>query len=240
MELFAKLFSSLLAFVYHCFDRIVIHGYLSGLSRPEQVVYFFRNVTGVPVVDKGALSKRTGEYRGWVEAFAWNHKIPMEWAQKVSVKKITSGPGCAAWSGPASTGCISSFKAWNRGRRSAVLTPMETSHDRCIDYIEFPCTDTSRVKAFYGEVLGWKFKDWGPGYTSFHDGRIAGGFTTDAQVSAAGPLVVLYAADLEGIRSKVLSAGGKVVRETFDFPGGRRFHFADPEGNILAVWSDPL
>ena len=82
MELFAKLFSSLLVFVYHCFDRIVIHGYLSGLSRPEQVVYFFRDVTGVPVVDKAVLSKRTGEYRGWVEAFARNHNIPVEWAQK--------------------------------------------------------------------------------------------------------------------------------------------------------------
>jgi hypothetical protein len=82
MELFAKLFSSLLVFVYHCFDRIVIHGYLSGLSRPEQVVYFFRDVIGVSVVDKAALSKRTGEYRNWVEAFARNHKIPMEWAQK--------------------------------------------------------------------------------------------------------------------------------------------------------------
>jgi hypothetical protein len=82
MELFAKLFSSLLVFVYHCFDRIVIHGYLSGLSRPEQVVYFFRDVNGIPVVDKAALSKRTGEYRGWVEAFARNHHTPMEWAQK--------------------------------------------------------------------------------------------------------------------------------------------------------------
>ncbi len=82
MELFAKLFSSLLVFVYHCFDRIVIHGYLSGLSRPEQVVYFFHDVIGVPVVDKAVLSKRTGEYRGWVEAFARNHKIPVEWAQK--------------------------------------------------------------------------------------------------------------------------------------------------------------
>jgi hypothetical protein len=82
MELFAKLYSSLLVFVYHCFDRIVIHGYLSGLSRPEQVVYFFRDVIGVPVVDKAVLSKRTGEYRGWVEAFARNHNIPVEWAQK--------------------------------------------------------------------------------------------------------------------------------------------------------------
>jgi hypothetical protein len=82
MELFAKLFHSLLVFVYHCFDRIVIHGYLSGLSRPEQVVYFFRDVVGVPIVDKTVLSQRTGDYRQWVEAFARNHRIPIEWAQK--------------------------------------------------------------------------------------------------------------------------------------------------------------
>ena len=82
MELFAKLFDSLLVFVYHCFDRIVIHGYLSGLSRPEQVVYFFRDVVGVPIVDKTVLSQRTGDYRQWVEAFARNHRIPIEWAQK--------------------------------------------------------------------------------------------------------------------------------------------------------------
>jgi len=78
MELLAKLFSSLLVFVYHCFDRIVINGYLSGLSRPDQVVYFFRNVIGVPVVDQEALSKRTNEYRNWVESFARNHNTPME------------------------------------------------------------------------------------------------------------------------------------------------------------------
>jgi hypothetical protein len=82
MELFAKLFDSLLVFGYHCFDRIVIHGYLSGLSRPEQVVYFFRDVVGVAVVDKTVLSQRTGDYRQWVEAFARNHQIPIEWAQK--------------------------------------------------------------------------------------------------------------------------------------------------------------
>ena len=82
MELFAKLFGSLLVFVYHCFDRIVIHGYLSGLSRPEQVVYFFRNVVGVPVVDKEALSQRTNHYQKWVEAFARNHETPIEWAEK--------------------------------------------------------------------------------------------------------------------------------------------------------------
>jgi hypothetical protein len=82
MELFNKLFGGLLVFVYHCFDRIVIHGYLSALTRPEQVVYFFRDVVGVKVVDKEVLSRRTGEYRDWVEAFARNHELPVEWAEK--------------------------------------------------------------------------------------------------------------------------------------------------------------
>ena len=70
MELFNKLFGNLLAFVYHCFDRIVIHGYLSALSRPEQVVHFFRQVLGIPVVSKEILSQRTADYQNWVEAFA--------------------------------------------------------------------------------------------------------------------------------------------------------------------------
>src|ERR1700738_323509 len=82
MELFTKLFSDLLVFVYHCFDRIVIHGYLSGLSRPEQVVFFFRQVVGAPVVSKELLSQRTTDYQNWVEAFARNHDIPIQWAEK--------------------------------------------------------------------------------------------------------------------------------------------------------------
>src|SRR5215469_7270952 len=82
MDLFTKLFSNLLVFVYHCFDRIVIHGYLSGLSRPEQVVYFFRHVVGAAVVSKELLSQRTTDYQNWVEAFARNHDIPIQWAEK--------------------------------------------------------------------------------------------------------------------------------------------------------------
>src|SRR3990172_3782313 len=82
MELFGRLFSGMLVFVYHCFDRIVIHGYLSGLSRTEQVVYFFGQVVGVAEVDKEVLSRRTEDYRNWVEAYARNHKIPIEWAEK--------------------------------------------------------------------------------------------------------------------------------------------------------------
>src|ERR1700692_4131163 len=82
MELFTTLFSDLLVFVYHCFDRIVIHGYLSGLSRPEQVVHFFRQVVGAPVVSKELLSQRASDYQTWVEAFARNHKLPIQWAEK--------------------------------------------------------------------------------------------------------------------------------------------------------------
>ena len=78
MEVFARLFGSLLLFVYHCFDRVVIHGYLSGLSRPGQVVHFFHDVVGEPVIDKTVLARRTNEYRDWVEAFARNHDVPIE------------------------------------------------------------------------------------------------------------------------------------------------------------------
>jgi hypothetical protein len=82
MELFTELFGNLLAFVYHCFDRIVIHGHLSALSRPEQVVYFFWQVLGVPVVSQEILSQRTADYQNWLEAFARNHHTPIVWAER--------------------------------------------------------------------------------------------------------------------------------------------------------------
>jgi hypothetical protein len=82
MDVFTRLFGDLLVFVYHCFDRIVIHGYLRNLSRPEQVVHFFRDIVGVPTVNKEVLSQRTADYQHWVEAFARNHGLPIEWAEK--------------------------------------------------------------------------------------------------------------------------------------------------------------
>jgi len=82
MDAFTKLFGNLLVFVYHCFDRIVINGYLEHLSRPELIVHFFRGVLGIRAITKEALSKRTHEYKQWVEAYARNHKIPMQWAEK--------------------------------------------------------------------------------------------------------------------------------------------------------------
>src|SRR3979409_2810637 len=123
MELFTQLFGDLVAFVYHCFDRIVIYGYLSGLSRPEQVVHFFRQVVGVPVVDKEVLSRRTADYQNWVEAFARNHRLPIEWAEKGCARKTMSCPGNAAWPGTTPTACTSSSTAWSRGRAFASQPP---------------------------------------------------------------------------------------------------------------------
>lgn len=107
-----------------------------------------------------------------------------------------------------------------------------------MDYIEFPCADIEKTKTFYGAVLGWEFEDFGPEYSSFFDGRLAGGFNKQAPVQRGGVLVVLYATSLKEIESKVVAAGGKIVKPVFDFPGGSRFHFTDPNGNELAVWSE--
>jgi hypothetical protein len=82
MEDFVRLFGGLLAFVYHCFDRIVILGHLPLLTRPENIVHFFRDVQGVGAISKEVLRQRTTEYQQWVEAFARNHQIPVEWAEK--------------------------------------------------------------------------------------------------------------------------------------------------------------
>ncbi len=113
-----------------------------------------------------------------------------------------------------------------------------TESEHRIDYVEFPATDLEATKRFFRTVFGWTFQDWGPSYAAFDDGRMAGGFRAAEAVAPGGPLVILYAADLEATRDAVSEAGGTVVEDIFAFPGGRRFHFADPNGNVLAVWSD--
>lgn len=113
------------------------------------------------------------------------------------------------------------------------------SADRKIDYIEFNVADIAKSKAFYGGAFGWTFTDYGPEYCEFQDGRLTGGFTTLAPVSAkGGPLVILFADDLEDALSRVEQAGGTIEKPIFSFPGGRRFQFADLDGYELAVWSD--
>jgi uncharacterized protein len=111
-------------------------------------------------------------------------------------------------------------------------------HDRRIDYIEFSVKSVPDAKRFYGSAFGWSFEDYGPDYASFSDGRLNGGFQTATEVRPGGPLVVIYASDLEAMERRVAQAGGAIVRSIFSFPGGRRFHFVDPSGNELSVWSD--
>lgn len=114
----------------------------------------------------------------------------------------------------------------------------QEDQDRRIDYLEFPVLDVEEAKLFYATVFGWAFTDYGPDYTSFTDGRLSGGFSKAETVTPGGALVVLYALDLARIQAAVVAHGGTIVKETFEFPGGRRFHFRDPSGHELAVWSD--
>ena len=114
----------------------------------------------------------------------------------------------------------------------------QADQDRRVDYIEFGTTDIEATKSFYAGVFGWEFIDYGPTYSSFMDGRLAGGFDATAEISTGSPLVVVYAIDLEAIQASVMEHGGRIVKEIFEFPGGRRFHFQDPSGNVLAVWAD--
>jgi predicted enzyme related to lactoylglutathione lyase len=109
-----------------------------------------------------------------------------------------------------------------------------------LDYIEFPATGGTldSVKSFYSAAFGWSFTDYGPSYSAFAEG-LDGGFHTDAVEGSAKPLPVLYAADLEATLANVEASGGNIVKPIFSFPGGRRFHFLDPAGNELAVWSEP-
>lgn len=113
--------------------------------------------------------------------------------------------------------------------------------DQKINYLELPARDLDAIQKFYEGAFGWTFTDYGPDYRAFNDGFIDGGFRkADAASSTTNgaALIILYAADLERTRDRVLRSGGTLVQEIFSFPGGRRFHFADPNGNELAVWSE--
>jgi predicted enzyme related to lactoylglutathione lyase len=112
---------------------------------------------------------------------------------------------------------------------------MQSNH---ITYIEFKANDLEATRQFYMACFNWKFMNYGPTYTSFSESGVAGGFEQTNEEIKNGALIVLYHKNLEGIQRKVDEAGGKITREIFLFPGGRRFHFLDPSGNELAVWSE--
>ena len=108
--------------------------------------------------------------------------------------------------------------------------------DGKLDYIELPGGELAASKVFYATAFGWRFQDYGPEYAAFDEG-IDGGL--DGQADAVRqPLPILYATDLEAMLARVEAAGGVILKPIFAFPGGRRFHFRDPAGNELAVWSE--
>ncbi|PRQ03489.1 27 kDa antigen Cfp30B [Enhygromyxa salina] len=119
---------------------------------------------------------------------------------------------------------------------------MHTHH--AIDYIELQATDLAEAKRFYAAAFGWTFNDYGPGYAGIQGpgggtGREVGGLAQREEVTSGGPLVVLFSDDLDASVAAVERAGGRIVEPPFDFPGGRRFHFSDPSGNVLGVWAAP-
>lgn len=112
---------------------------------------------------------------------------------------------------------------------------MKNTH---INYIEFKANDLQKIKDFYSATFGWSFTDYGPTYVAFSDSGLDGGFEKTEEKVINGALIVLYHENLEQIKDKVGQAGGTIVKDIFSFPGGRRFHFTDPSGNELAIWSD--
>ncbi|WP_019904890.1 VOC family protein [Methylobacterium sp. 77] len=109
--------------------------------------------------------------------------------------------------------------------------------DGKLDYLELPGGAIEAVKTFYGAAFGWTFTDYGPRYAAFDEG-LEGGFDADEAKATRAPLPVLYAHDLEAMLARVESAGGTILAPIYAFPGGRRFHFRDPAGTELAVWSE--
>jgi uncharacterized protein len=104
-----------------------------------------------------------------------------------------------------------------------------------VDYIELSAQQGPRARAFYEQAFGWTFQAWGPDYLAFDDGRESGGVRIEAEPRP--PLVILLTDDLDAARAGVEKAGGQVLGPDHVFPGGRRFHFRDPEGNEIAVWT---
>lgn len=110
-----------------------------------------------------------------------------------------------------------------------------------INYVEIPSKDLEVTKAFFASAFGWSFVDYGPEYVAIENAGLDGGFYKSDKISSpesGSVLVVLYSSEIETTAGRVTSSGGKVTQDIFDFPGGRRFHFVDPNGNEYAVWSE--
>ena len=110
--------------------------------------------------------------------------------------------------------------------------------DKHINYVEFKAKNLENIKQFYSNCFDWDFTDYGPTYTAFSNSGLEGGFEKSKDPIVNSTLVILYYSQLDVIKNKIIEAEGKITKDIFSFPGGRRFHFTDPSGNELAVWSD--
>lgn len=118
---------------------------------------------------------------------------------------------------------------------------LKMSNHKKINYLEFPAKDIEATKTFYMGVFAWSFVDYGPDYVAFSDAGIEGGFAKSdlvATTASGSVLVVLYSEQLKQTQSDIKTAGGSIIKPTYSFPGGYRFHFTDPNGNEFAVWSE--
>ncbi|MGD8784782.1 MAG: VOC family protein [Thioalkalispiraceae bacterium] len=118
---------------------------------------------------------------------------------------------------------------------------MPDPRENTINYLELPVHDIAASKDFFSNLFGWKFVDYGPDYSCFHGAGIDGGFYTSAQYgfrSEGGPLIVFYYYDIDRIKAKITALSGKIIKDTYAFPGGRRFHFTDVNDNEYAIWTD--
>ena len=123
----------------------------------------------------------------------------------------------------------------------ALVQDKQMSEHHQISYIEIPALNIEIAKKFFSEIFGWDFVDYGPDYCSFSSQGVDGGFfNSEYTVSTdnGSPLIVLYSNNLESTAGKIKESGGRILKDIFSFPGGRRFHFADPNGNEYAVWSE--
>jgi predicted enzyme related to lactoylglutathione lyase len=108
-----------------------------------------------------------------------------------------------------------------------------------IDYVELNVSDLAAAKAFYGAAFGWQFNDYGPSYAGIRssDGDDeVGGLNAEREPGPGGPLVLLWSGDLDASGDAVTAAGGEITEGPYEYPGGRRFHFRDPSGNVLGVY----
>ncbi len=144
----------------------------------------------------------------------------------------------AGWGGPQGRRGVSSPVL---SERSGTMPCMSERRHHAIDYVELAVTDLEECKRFYSEAFGWRFNDYGPMYAGIRSpdgGSEVGGLNPNGEVRGGGPLVLLYSEDLDRTVEAVERAGGRVLKGPYAFPGGRRFHFADPSGNELGVYAD--